>query len=1079
MKTLSLMLSVWSLFLFGTSELLAQDGARWLRYPAISPDGKQIAFTYKGDLYLVSSAGGEAKQLTFHQAHDYKAVWSRDGKRLAFASDRYGNFDVFTMSAKGGEAKRLTFHSNDEYPYSFSPEDKTVVFSTSRMDKAEHRQYPHGSQTELYQVPTEGGWVDQIFTVPAEEARFSSDGSFLVYHDRKGGENEFRKHHTSSITRDIWRYDPQTGKHRQLTNSVYEDRQPVFNGDESALYFLSERSGTFNVHKLALENPSQVEQVTDFKTHPVRFLSFAAGTLVFSHHGDLYTMAEGDQPKKLTVTIRTQEKTNPDKFISINGGVEEMVVSPNGKEIAFVARGEVFVTAVDGSMTKRLTETADQERFVSFSPDGKSVLYSGERDGKWSIYKAQIVREEEPFFFASTLIRETPVLENDDENYLPSISPDGKKLAYIKNRRTLVVRDLDSGNETLLLTPKDLFHMRDGDKYFVWSPDSKWILADWNKLISNSELLLLSADGKTRKNLTESGYQDSQPKWVNEGKQLIWFSNRDGMRSYANSGNTESDVYTMFFDQEAWDHFNLNEEDYKLQKEIEKLNKEEEPDEKSDKKKKKDKPEATKIDLRLDLDHAEDRIARLTLHSSRLGDAVLSKDGEKLYYLARFEEGLNLWESDIRKKETKMLLQLNARRGSLTWDKDQENLYLLSDGRISKIKLESKKREPITIKDEMSFDEQAERASLFEHIWLRTNAIFYHSNFHGIDWNFMKDEYQVFLPYIGNNYEFAELISEMIGELNASHAGARFSDSIENGDATASLGIFWDWDFDGDGLKITEILRGGPLDKSKLNVHVGDVVRAIDGHRIDKDQDVAALLNRKTGELTALDISDQKGKNAQQITVKPISLGQERGLLYDRWVRINREEVEQKSGGKLGYVHIPGMSDGPYRDVLQDLLGRYFDAEGVIVDTRFNGGGDLVADLAMFFTGEAFNTYLTETKVVGGEPNSRWSKPSLVMFNEANYSDGSCFAQGYVDLEIGKTVGMPTPGTCSWAGWERLSNGMSWGVIPISSKNKAGEWAENNQTEPQFKVKNMPDVINQGRDQQLEKAIEELLKDVN
>ena len=212
--------------------------------------------------------------------------------------------------------------------------------------------------------------------------------------------------------------------------------------------------------------------------------------------------------------------------------------------------------------------------------------------------------------------------------------------------------------------------------------------------------------------------------------------------------------------------------------------------------------------------------------------------------------------------------------------------------------------------------------------------------------------------------------------------------------------------------------------------------------------------------------------------MKPISLGNERSLLYNRFVRINEKEVDKLSNGQLGYVHIPGMSDGPYRSIYEDMLGKYADRKGIVVDARFNGGGDLVSDLAMFFTGVPFITYATEAKVVGGEPTSRYTKPTLSMFNESMYSDGHCFAQGYTDLKIGKTVGMPVPGTCSFAGWEGLLGGGSWGVVPVSAKNIDGKWMENLQTEPQFKVKNMPGVIDKGRDQQLEKAVEELLKDV-
>ena len=213
--------------------------------------------------------------------------------------------------------------------------------------------------------------------------------------------------------------------------------------------------------------------------------------------------------------------------------------------------------------------------------------------------------------------------------------------------------------------------------------------------------------------------------------------------------------------------------------------------------------------------------------------------------------------------------------------------------------------------------------------------------------------------------------------------------------------------------------------------------------------------------------------------MKPISLRDEGRLLYERWVKQNELDVEKLSNGKLGYVHIPGMSDGSYRVTYEKAMGKYFDKEGLIVDTRFNGGGDLVGDITMFLTGEQFMTYAVESRDLGYEPNYRWTKPNVAMINEANYSDGHCFACAYKDLGIGKIIGMPTPGTCSFAGWEGLQNGkVRWGSVPVSAKNKAGEWLENNQTEPDIKVKNMPGVIDQGRDQQLEAAVKVLLKDV-
>lgn len=1060
--------------------LLAQSEGNWFRSIEISPDGTQILFTHKGDLYKIASSGGLAQQLTFHEAHDHKPVWSKDGNKIAFASDRYGNFDIYIMDAEGGAAERLTYHSNNEEPYTFSNDNNLVYFGALRQDDVQHRQYPHRSQSELYSVPSEGGKVDMVFTFPAEEISINNSATQFLYHDKKGGENYWRKHQNSSITRDIWLYDIASDKHTMVTDTDREARSPVYI-DEENFFYLGEQSGSFNIYKKNLSDASAITKLTDFSVHPVRFLSYGSGTICFGYHGDIYTMQEGSDPIKLSVEIKTQDISNNDKYISINGGVNDMSVSPNGKEIAFIARGEVFVTSVEESYTKRITNTPEQERFVTWGPDGKSVVYCSERDGKWSIYKTEKARKEEPFFYASTLIKETPVLENAKENYLPKYSPDGKSLAYIEGRRTLKILNLVTKQEVTLLTPDDLFHMRDGDKYFTWSPDSKWLLIDWSKSLSNSEVLLMAADGSKKVNLNDSGYYDNSPKWVNDGQQMIWFSNRDGLKSFATSGQSEYDVYSMFFTQESWDKFNLSKEDFKLEKEIkEELEKSEKGDKKDEKKKDKKADKKKEIKpLAFDWENMKDRTKRLTIHSSRLGDAVLSKGGDTLYYLSRFEDKMNLWSTNLRTKETKMVLKLGANFGRLEWDKKMKNLFLLSNGKISKIDINKEKKEAVKISGEMEYDAAAERVAMYNHVWIRTNAIFYHPDFHGIDWNLMNKEYAPIVSNLGNSYELTELLSEMLGELNVSHAGASYTgNKLDNADATASLGIFMNYNYEGTGILIDEVILGGPLDKAKYNIKAGMIIEKIDGTEISNTVDIAKYLNRKAGKFTLLELLDPTTRKRMTITVKPITLRQENRLLYKRWVRINEKAVEKLSQGQLGYVHIPGMGDGPYRSIYKDMMGKNYEKKAMIIDTRFNGGGDLVADLAMFFTGVPFITYATEAKVVGGEPTSRWTKPTLALLNESMYSDGHCFACGYTDLKIGKTIGMPVPGTCSFAGWERLPDGSVWGVVPVSAKDKAGNWMENNQTEPTIKIKNMPGYIDKGVDQQLEKAIEVLLKDV-
>lgn len=1079
---------LWILMLTISHLAIASGSEQWIRYASISPQGDRIAFTYKGDIYVVPSQGGTATALTMHSAHDFMPVWSNDGSQISFASNRHGNFDVFVMNAQGGEVKRLTYHSANEYPYTFSADDRSVIFGGQRMDAVNHRQYPTGSQPEVYSVPVEGGMVSQLWTLPGEDVSISADGKIMLYHDKKGGENEWRKHHQSSITRDIWRYDVDTDEHTMLTTHPAENRSPLF-GNDGLVYFLSERSGSFNVHRFSLDNPKEVEQLTEFELHPVRFLSISdTGVLCYTHHGDLYIQPIGAKPQRVDVQLMDLPKENNERLISVSGNVSEMAVSPDAKEIAYVVRGEVFVSSVEGGLTKRITNTVEHEEYVSFTPDGKSIIYTSLRNSKWGIYRATRVRAEEPYFYASTLIEEEPLLVNENDNYQPLLSPDGKEMVFIENRRWLKVYNLETKEIRELLGPEHLYYISDGGQDLEWSPDGKWLLVSLSSSMGSMDVILVDVQGKAEPfNLTQSGYYDMSPRWANDGKQIIYFSDRHGLRSHATSGSRELDVFSFFLTQDAWDKFHMTKDEYDLWKELDKKEKDkkEDKDEKEGEKKKKDKKDKKdkgdeKVDekpIAIDWDGIRDRKKRLTIHSSRLSDAVLSKDGETLYYLARFEKGLNMWSTNLRTKETKMIIPLGANSADLTWSKDMDKLFLLSNGSVSTVNLSGSSTKPVSIGGEMDLDIQAERLLMFDYVWTRTKAMFYKSDLHGAPWDKLYNEYRPKVNLVGNDFEMGELLSELLGELNVSHSGARTYSSMNNSDQTASLGIFVDYDYQGDGIRIAEIVKFGPLDKAGSKVKKGMVIRKIDGELITKDVDYAKYLNRKAGKFMLLEIEDVVGKSTFELTIKPISLGAENGLLYDRWVRQNEELVEQLSNGELGYVHIPGMSDDPYRNTFEKALGKYANAKGLIVDTRFNGGGDLVSDLNMFLTGEQFLEYATETRTLGTEPSARWTKPSVTLVNESNYSDGHCFACAYQELGIGLVIGMPVPGTCSFAGWEMLHNGtIMWGAVPVGVKNKKGEWMENLQTEPDVKVKNMPGRIDKGFDDQLERAVEELLK---
>ena len=1064
----------------------------WLRDVMVSPDGQQVLFCYKGDIYKVSTKGGTAVQLTTHDSYECSPVWSADGKQIAFASDRHGNLDIFTMSADGGSATRLTYNSVAEVPQAFSPDGKWVLFGAAIQDPAASVMFPDNTLPELYKVPAKGGRTLQVLGTPAEMLSFAADGKSFYYQDRKGYEDEWRKHHTSSITRDVWFYDAKSGQHTNITAHAGEDRNPVASADGKTLYFLSERNGgSMNVYALntGANNGQQPVAVTTFKTHPVRFLSAARnGLLCYTYNGEIYTQKNGSQPQKLSITLtRDDEPVISD--LTFTSGARQAVVSRDGKQVAFVARGEVFVTSTEYATTRRISQTAGAEADVDFAPDGRTIVYASERNGNWQLYTASIVRKEDLNFANATLIKEESVFHelpalqlngkldfSQVERQYPKYSPDGTKLAFIEDRIKLKVVDLKTKKVTQVTDGSKWFR-QDGGFDYEWSPDGKWFVLSYiaNKRDPYTDQGIVSAEGGEIHPITQSGYMSGRPRWVMDGKAIMFESERYGMRSHASWGSQE-DVFLAFLTQDAYDRYRLSPEDYALLKELEKAKpeKKDDADKKADKKSK-NKKDDKKADadsvktLKIEFEGIEDRIVRLTPNSSRLGDAIVSKDGESLYYFAAFEGAPDLWKMDLRKHETKLLSKGGS--GVLQMDKDG-NLYSLGSS-MKKIE-KGDKMTTIAYDAQMKLDLAAEREYLLRHVAKQINKKIFRTDYNGCDWDLMVKNYARFLPHIANNYDFAELLSELLGELNVSHTGGRFRPAA-NGDATAQLGLLYDLTEATDGLKITAILEGGPFSKASSKVKVGDVVTAINGQPLTKDTDLAQLLNLCRGKKTLVSLKGSAGTWDE--VVLPISQSAQSALLYKRWIKSRAAEVERLSNGRLGYVHIEGMDDASFRDVYSDILGKYNLKEGIVIDTRHNGGGRLHEDIEILFSGHKYFTQVIRGREVCDMPSRRYNHPSIMLQAEGNYSNAHGTPWVYSHQKIGKLVGAPVPGTMSSVNWETMQDPtLIFGVPVIGYQLPDGTYLENNQLEPDVPVLNKPETVVKGVDLQLEAAVRELLK---
>ena len=586
--------------------------------------------------------------------------------------------------------------------------------------------------------------------------------------------------------------------------------------------------------------------------------------------------------------------------------------------------------------------------------------------------------------------------------------------------------------------------------------------------------------------------------WVLDGNAILFANERYGMRNHASWGS-EEDAFLVFMNQEAYDKFCLSEEDYKTLKDVEAANKKDADDKKKggkgkgkkasakagddenadDKKpgdnaddKKSEKPK----DIIVELDGIQDRIVRITPNSSHLAGGILSKDGETLYFIAQsIGEGSELWQVKLRKDESKLLQTMKSPSGNLQMDRDG-NIYLLGS-EMRKMNGKTQKIEPIAYSATQKLNRYDERAFLLEYVRHEVGERFYNKNMHGVKWDALIDHYSQFLPHISNNYDFQELLSEILGELNVSHTGGRYTrPASADDDSTARLGLLYDMTYDGDGMKVTEVLRDGPFDRKSSKVRPGAVITEINGKKLTRDMDISQLLNGLARKKTLVTFSDGTSE-----MIIPISASKQSDLLYKRWVRRCEHIVDSVSGGRLGYVHLQSMGDPSFRTAYSAMLGKYNLRDGCVIDTRWNGGGRLHEDIEILTSGKKYLTQVIRGTEACDMPSRRYNKPTIMLQCEANYSNAHGTPWVYRHMGIGHLVGAPVPGTMTSVNWVTTQDpSLVFGIPVIGYLQEDGKtYLENTQLDPDFLILNAPEDIAVGTDAQLIFATKQLLKEID
>ncbi|MCL2412852.1 MAG: S41 family peptidase [Bacteroidales bacterium] len=1045
-----------------------QTNVSWIRYPSISPDGTQIAFMYKGDIFKVGIDGGRAVQLTSHPAYNFNPKWSPDGQWIAFNSNRHGNQDVFIMPSEGGTPRRLTTHSGNERLQTFSPDGRYIYFTANIQHPASFAHFPAGWATQLFRVSVEGGRPFLVLPNAMNNVNISSDGSFLVFEDIKGGENEWRKHQQSAVSRDIWKYNFATREFTQLTQDINIDsRNPVLSQDGQTVYFMSERAGSFNIWRAPMDNVSEAVQVTHHERHPVRFVSISHnGTLCYTFNGFLFVRPQNGESRQVQVDIFRDSEVVTTQFLTT--GATEAAFSPNGKEVAIVVRGDVYVTSVDFGTTRRITNTPGVERWVSWAPDGRSLVFASEQNGNWRVKIARNVAEHEPYFFSSNNIT-TEFLVNDDnfQDFQPSFAPNGREVAFLRNRTQIHVIDLQTRRIRQVTDGRQNFSARDGSQSFAWSPDSRWFVLTFMGAVPRHPFLdigLVSAQGGEIINLTNSGYFQEFPRFAMHGNMILFASDRFGMRSHASWGS-QNDVFGIFTNQAALDRFRMSREDVALYNERHRLIHG-------------SARTADTIMPELELRNIENRIERLTIHSTDLGGFAITPNGERLFYLARVERGFDLWMRDFTNNETRRIEQLNVQHASLEIDARGERLMVFAGGTIFTLDVRNTgNRTNITYRAQVDANPFARRSEMFKHVWRTVSDMFYREDLHGVDWDGLKKDHTNFLPHINNNWDFAEFLSEFLGELNASHTGGRYNPPAPAGNlVTGRIGLFFDLTTRENGLRIEEVLTNGPFDNARSRVRAGHFLTHIDGVEILENTDFFALLNGNIGrEVT---FTFREGRTQYTERIRPIA--NEQPLLYNRWVQNQRDRVAKLSNGRLGYVHVQQMNDGSFRTIFSEIFGRNYGKEGIVVDIRFNGGGRMHEDLEVLLSGTKYLEQVPRGQKINNQPTRRWLRPSIMLQNEASYSNAHGTAWVYREMGIGKLVGMPVPGTMTTVWWNNLPEpGLLYGIPIAGFIDRHGNFLENQQLYPDFQIRNETNLLWENRDQQIEEAVRVLLQEAD
>ncbi|MFO8098878.1 MAG: S41 family peptidase [Salinibacter sp.] len=1051
----------------------AQDTDPFMRHPAVHPDGDRVAFSYQGDLWTVPVDGGRAERLTIHEAYESEPRWRPDGSQIAFSSNRYGNEDLYVMDADGGTPERLTYHSTNDALGGWTP-DGTLLFATDRT-------YVQAEwSSEVHEVPAAGGTPDRRLDAVGEAPRMSPDGRFIAI--ERGYNDRSKKGYEGPSDRDVWVYDTETDTYTQITTYEGNDQRPVWAGPRTLLY-ISEQSGTYNVHRQSItdqgEADGDAEAVTSFDEHGVRALSASSdGSVVaFERKADVYLVEDGGEPRMLDVTVPADYRFDPTEQMEMTDGVRDYAVSPNGEQIALVLRGELFLMQNEpgAPRTRRLTEHAYRDRDVAWTSDSTLVFSSDRTGGQYDLYRLSSADPEHPGDLYDALKHDvTRLTDTPEDERVLAVAPDQSRLALRRGAMTgygegqlLTARLTEEGlsEETVLAdgwnAPTDI----------AWSPDADWLAYSQDDLNFNSDVFVQRADGSgDRTNVSQHPRSDDSPVWSPDGSKLGFVSDRSG---------GDDDIWFVWLQEEDWE---------RTERDWEEVDDETETDEAED-----DAP----VDVQIDLDNIHNRLDQVTNMPGSEGDPVISKDGETFYFVGGRSPGPAGAESDVDVysvqwdgSERTRLTENDVGPYGLRFSPDYSQLLFTHSGsQLARIPTDSEELERLPFSASMTVDHEEERKQIFAELGRTLQQGFYDPNFHGDDWDALRDTYRPWALQASTTEDFQDVVNLMLGELNASHMGYGAGDRAETqNEETGRLGV--ELDPVETGVEVQRVVPRSPADREISTLREGDIITAVDGRSVADAPNFYALLEGTAEEKVLLSVTDPDGAE-RTVRIRPTdNLSDE---LYREWVEERKELVEEYSDGRLGYVHVEGMNWESFEHFERELYASGHNKEGLVIDVRYNGGG-WTTDYLMTVLNVRRHAYTVPRGATDnleenhtdfrehypfGErlPYAAWTKPTATLANENSYSNAEIFSHAFKNLDHGPLVGQPTFGAVISTGGEGFIDG-SYARMPYRGwyVYQTDENMEHGPAVPDIPVQNPPAVKATGDDPQLKRAVDELLQ---